>query len=395
MDRRDWTLEPGVTYLNHGSFGPSQKSVQQARREWTERLEAQPMRFFVREMEQHLWDAIECLGSFLGTEAANLAFADNATFAMNVVASSVELLSGDQVLLTDHEYGAVTRIWRERCRQAGAELVVQNLPKSLDDISEVVSRFIEGVTKQTKLIVISHVTSATAAILPVEEICREARRRKIQVCIDGPHAVAMVPLDLSQIDCDYYCASCHKWLSAPFGTGFLYVAPRRQSQIKPAIISWGGSVSGREPCWQDEFFWSGTRDPAGFLAIPEAIRALEQHGLEDFRRSTHAMIRDAAERIIEITNLPPLLSLEGDRYGSMITLPIPGEPSDGAQHGRRDPLQTALWREHGIELPVFTWKRRRFLRVSCHLYNTTAEIDRCAAALSERLPRLDVLDREN
>ncbi|HSG70671.1 MAG TPA: aminotransferase class V-fold PLP-dependent enzyme, partial [Planctomycetaceae bacterium] len=162
MDRSDWTLNDGVTYLNHGSFGPSPKSVQAVRQQWTERLEAQPMRFFVREMEQHLWDALECLGSFLGTEAVNLAFADNATFAMNVVASSVELSPGDQVLLTDHEYGAVTRIWRERCRQSGAELVVQNLPESLDNVSEVVSRFLEGVTKQTKLIVISHVTSATA-----------------------------------------------------------------------------------------------------------------------------------------------------------------------------------------------------------------------------------------
>ncbi|HSG72309.1 MAG TPA: aminotransferase class V-fold PLP-dependent enzyme, partial [Planctomycetaceae bacterium] len=153
--------------------------------------------------------------------------------------------------------------------------------------------------------------------------------------------------------------------------------------------------SGREPCWQDEYFWSGTRDPAGFLAIPEAIRVLEQHGLEDFRRSTHAMVRDAAERIVAITNLPPLLSLEGDRYGSMITLPIPGAASDGVQHGRRDPLQTALWRDHGIELPVFTWKRQRYLRVSCHLYNTPQDIDHLIEALTRLIPRLAELDREN
>lgn len=386
MDRTDWTIDPEVTYLNHGSFGPSPRRVQEVRRAWMERLETQPMQFLTRDMEPALSEAMEPLARFVGTDPKNLAFVDNATFGMNAVARTLPLSKGDEVLFTDHEYGAVMRTWRERCKETGARIVVQKLPDPLTDRQQLVDRFLEGITERTKMIVISHVTSATAAILPIEQICRAARRMKLPVCIDGPHAVAMTPLNLSELDCDFYCASCHKWLCAPFGTGFLYVAPRWQHRVKPAVVSWGGSISGQDPAWQDEFNWVGTRDVSGFLAIPEAIACLEEHGVGAFREQCRRMAVQAGERIVQLTGMAPLLPVSADWMGTMMTLPLPGEAEEGQQHGRRDPLQVALWERFRIEIPVYTWKGRRFLRVSCHLYNTEEDVDKLESALTTLLP---------
>ena len=387
MDRTDFTLKDGVTYLNHGSFGPSTKRTQLARQRWTERLEQQPMQFLTRDMEPALLDAMIPLAELLGTDPKNLAFVDNATFGMNVVARTIPLSRGDEILLTDHEYGAVMRTWRERCRETGAELVVRRLPDPLVDQQAIVDEFLQGIGERTKIIVISHVTSATAAIFPVKEICRAARKMKIPVCIDGPHAIGMIPVHLDEIDCDFYCASCHKWMSGPFGTGFLYVAPRWQHRVKPAVISWGGSVSGQQPTWQDELNWIGTRDVSGFLAIPEAIRCLEEHGWQRFRDETHEMVREAAQRIEQLTGRGPIVPDDPEWYGSMVALPIPGKIVEGEQHGRRDPLQVALWQKFQIEIPVYTWKRQRYIRVSAHLYNNEEDVNRLEEALKELLPQ--------
>eukprot|EP00913_Durusdinium_trenchii_P028442 g26670.t1 len=173
------------------------------------------MNFFVRQMEGYLDDACESLAEFVGASAGDICFVDNATFGMNIVASSTPLQPGDEVLLTDHEYGAVTRIWRRACKNSGAELTTARLPFPLTTHADVVDTVMNSVSDKTKMIVVSHVTSPTAVTLPVAEICRRARERGIQTCIDGPHALAMLPIDFKTIDCDYYTASCHKWLCAP------------------------------------------------------------------------------------------------------------------------------------------------------------------------------------
>jgi isopenicillin-N epimerase len=380
--RDEWTIADGVTYLNHGSFGPSPRAVQEARAAWSARLERQPMQFFVRDLERELDAAAARLGELVGADPRDLIFVDNATAGMNVVAANVDLSADDEVLLTDHEYGAVVRIWREACRRAGAQLVVRSLPDPLNSADELVETFLGGITDRTKLIVVSHVTSPTAAILPVAAICRGARARGVPVCVDGPHAVAMVPLDLRQIDCDFYAASCHKWLSAPFGSGFLYVARRRQPGLKPVVMSWGGSISGRPASWKDEFNWSGTRDPAAFLAVPAAIEFLECHGLENFRRETHELAAAAWRRISEFTGLEPLVPDSRDWYGSMVSLPLPAAVVEAGHPAQPDPLQAALWEQFRIEAPVMRWQGRRLLRVSCHLYNGRSDLDRLLAALA-------------
>ena len=189
------------------------------------------------------------------------------------------------------------------------------------------------VTPRTRLIVVSHVTSPTAIIVPIAEICRRARAAGIAVCVDGPHAPAMIPIDLTSLDCDYYTASCHKWLSAPFGSGFLYVHPRAQSGVRPAIVSWGRTPAGEAPSWRDEFHWTGTRDPAAVLSIPAAIDFFESLGPAEFRRRTHALARHLREQITSLTGLPPLTPDSEACYASMVAVPLPA--------GAAQPLQDA------------------------------------------------------
>ncbi|MBW3541864.1 MAG: aminotransferase class V-fold PLP-dependent enzyme [Planctomycetes bacterium] len=386
-----WSLPDDVAYLNHGSFGPSPLVVQGVRRRWSEELESQPMDFFVRRLEEHLDQAAERLGRFVGASRDELAFVENATAGMNVVAASTPLAAGDEVLLTDHEYGAVARLWRMRCAAAGARVVTATLPLPWDDEEQLLDALFAAVTERTRLIVVRHVTSPTALVLPVAAICRRARSAGVAVCVDGPHAVAMLPLDISRIDCDFYTASCHKWLSAPFGSGFLYVARRRWKDVKPAVVSWGGSVSGRPASWKDEFNWVGTRDPAAFLAVPAAIDFLEETGLETFREHAWRLLARAREAIVPLTGHEPLGS-PGTERPTMLSFPLPPLEDDEppVPPGRPDPLQQRLWSERRIEVPVTRWSGRRLLRVSCHLYNTEADIDRLAEALRAELPRSTV-----
>ncbi len=370
-----WSLDPFTTYLNHGSFGPSPRVVQAARAKFTARLESQPMDFFLRELPPLLDEVRRQLGEFLHAPAADLTLIDNATFAMNVVAESFALSPGDEVLLNDHEYGAVMRIWERACRRSGASMVQATIGVPISSPEEIVEQIFRSATARTRLIVVSHITSPTAIIFPVEAVCREARRRGIAVCIDGPHAPGMIHVDLTKLDCDFYAASCHKWLAAPFGSGFLYVHPRRQAAIEPIALSWGRAPNYRPKEWCDEFLWAGTRDPAPFLAIPRAIDFLASVGWQAFREETHALAGYARQRLTDWAGNGVLTPDSADWYGAMVAVPIaPGECQ---------PLQDALWSEHRIEVPIVPWNGRRLVRISCHLYNDREEIDRLMAALEK------------
>lgn len=373
--RQEWRLREGVTFLNHGSFGPSPRPVLEARRAWIERLESDPMDFFVRQQETHLRDALAALGSFVGTSSGNLVFLPNATSAMNVVARSLPLAPGDEVVCTAHEYGAVLRLWQRTCERAGARVVVQPIGEPIESSEQVVRDVMAGVTDRTRLLVFSHVTSATAMTLPAQALCRAARQAGVPVCIDGPHAIGMVDCELDQLDCDFYTASCHKWLSAPFGAGFLYVHPRAQQQIEPLVVSWGQPLAGGTGSWQDEFSWSGTGDPTPYLAVPAAIDFLQRVGLAAFRQRTHELAKYARERAAEISRRPALYPDDVAWYGSMVALPL--EPQD------LERLRRELWERYHIEVAWHEWNGAPLLRVSCHLYNTRDDVDRLFTALGE------------
>ena len=396
--RSCWSIPEDVTYLNHGSFGPAPRVVQECREEWSRRLERQPMDFYLREMEPALDQAMETLARFVGADPRDMVFVDNATVAMNIVAASIPLKAGDEVLLNDHEYGAVFRIWRHRCDQTGARLVTARLgameapgdshqepvvPGQIRNQADVIQPIFDCVTERTKLIVISHITSPSAIVFPVAEVCQKARALGIPVCIDGPHAIAMQSVNLRQIDCDYYCASLHKWLSAPCGSGFLYVKRRRQPELQAHMTSWGRSLGGRPERWQDHLNWLGTRDPAPFLAVPSAIEFLEQVGIEGFRLWTHDLAQTARKKLESHFGQQALLPDSLEWYGSMIAVPLPDSSYKKPKPNSKHPLQQGLRVQFRIEAPVMEYSGHFFLRVSCHLYNSVDDIDRLIQAIGE------------
>lgn len=347
----------------------------EARQKWLDVVQSNPMDFFVRKYGEHLEHVRQRLSRYVGAPAGDLAFVANATVGMNTVAASVNLHPGDEVLLNDHEYGAVIRIWQRACQRAGAKLIVQPIPVPLQSPAQVVDALVSGMTPRTKLVVFSHITSATAIIFPAETLCQEARRRGIAVCIDGPHAIAMRPLNTAALDCDYYLASCHKWLSAPIGCGFMYVHPRAQPTFQPAVLSWGRLPDERGLRWNYELEWAGTHDPAATLAIPAAMDFLDAVGLDAFRDYTHRIAKYAREKITELAGFEPLTPDSLDCYGSMVAMQMPD--------GEAMPLQTALWEKYRIESLILNWNNRRLLRVSCHVYTSEEDIERLTVALRE------------
>lgn len=403
--RAAWSIPDDVVYLNHGSFGATPVVVQQAREEWSRRLARQPMDFFLKQMEPALDAAAAALGKFIGADPRDLVLVDNATVAMNIVAENVSLAAGDEVILNDHEYGAVMRIWRQKCDEVGARLVIVRLG-DVDDSrnsfesdsvrmtrltqpADVTEPIMNAVTDRTKLIIVSHVTSPSAIVFPVAEICRRAKSLGIPVCVDGPHAVAMQDIDLRKIDCDFYCASLHKWMSAPFGAGFLFVRRVRQPTLRGHMTSWGRSLGGFPARWQDQLNWLGTRDPASLLAVPAAIQFLEKVGLRQFRERTHDLARVARLKLELFFGQAAWVPDVPAWYGSMATIPLPSHIAKKRKPNAMHPLQRSLREEFQIEVPITECRGTSLMRVSCYLYNTQSDLDRLMAALEELIPAND------
>jgi isopenicillin-N epimerase len=338
------------------------------------------MDFLVRQLEPAWHAARRRLAQFVQCDEADLIFVENATAGMNIVASSFSLQPDDEVLLTDHEYGAVLRIWQRKCHEAGAAPPkIVSLPDPVTEVQEVVDVVAAAVTPRARLLVVSHITSPTAVILPVQPLVALAKSRGVAVCVDGPHALLQTPVNLRDLQADFYTASCHKWLCAPLGSGFLYVDKPRQVRVRPPMLSWGRIHPEDRTVWSDEFVWSGTRDNSAYLSIPAAIDFFSPLGQAAFQRHTHELARYARQQLVGLTGLTPLVPDEPAWYGSMAHVPLPS--------GDRRRLQDALWHEHGIEVPIIQWNGRRFVRVSCHLYNDREQIDRLVQALHGLLQR--------
>ena len=336
------------------------------------------MHFFLREYEQELDRVRDRLAAFLSTSRSNLVLVDHATYGMNVVANSFPLSSGDNVLLNNHEYGAVHRIWQRACQRRSAEVKVAALPKQFECREQIVDCLLSACNDRTRLVVFSHITSPTALVLPVAELASAFQARGISVCIDGPHAPAQVDLNLSEIECDFYTASCHKWLSAALGSGFLFVHPRWHECVEPLVKSWGRLLPATPISWDEEFTWSGTRDPSNWLTIPTAIDFLsDQVGLDDFRARTSYLAAQAERLLCEEFGTTPMANRSDGWYASMAHVPLPA--------GDFSHLQQALWDEYQIEVPIIYFDHCWYIRVSCHLYTSTKHLETLTFALRKLL----------
>jgi len=369
-------LDPTIVFLNHGSFGATPRPVFEAYQQWQRELERQPVEFLGRRFATLMREARAALAAYIHTDPANVVYVPNATTALNIVARSLPLCPGDEILTTDHEYGAMERMWRFIARKTGAVYKQQAIPVPVTTPEDFVARFWAGVTPRTRVIFLSHITSPTALIFPVREICQRAREADIRSIIDGAHTIGQIPLDVKAIGADFYTANLHKWLCCPKGSAFLYARREAQHLVEPLIVSWGyeAEMPG-ESRFVDEQEWTGTRDIAAYLTTPVAIRFFEEHRWDAVRAQCHELARRARARITALTGLPPLSPDSPEWYAQMVTLPLPA--CDAAQ------LKARLYDEYRIEVPIVVWQKRPHIRVSIQAYNTAEDIARLVDALAK------------
>ena len=388
-----WRLDPSVTYLNHGSFGACPEPVLQAQQAWRDRMERQPVAFLDRALPGLLDEVRARLAPFLGADAEGIAWVPNATTGVNAVLRSLRFRPGDEILTTDHEYNATLNTVAAVASRDGARVVIARLPFPAVGSDAVADAVLAGVTPRTRLVVLSHVTSPTALVLPVERLVPALRERGVETLVDGAHAPGMVPLDLEAMGVAYYTGNAHKWLCAPKGSGFLWVRSDRREAIRPTITSHGANDRRRDRArYLLEFDWVGTADPTPYLSIPVALDAMgsmDPGGWPAVMAANHELAVAASRHLASVLRQPR--AAPEDMLGSMAAVPLPGPASDDrAKH-----LQSQLV-EARIEAPVVAWPvpaargdidrpELVLVRVSAQRYVELEDVERLGARLQDML----------
>ena len=391
--RRDWSeawdLEPGVTLLNHGSYGACPRAVLDAQHEWRRRLERNPVGFFLRRYFKAAEEAREALGAFLGAKAEDLALVANASSAVNAVLRSLALSPGDEILLTDVTYPACRNAADYVAARSGAKVVIAEIPFPCTSADALVDAILEKVTPRTRLALLDHITSASAIVLPIKALVDALEARGVDTLVDGAHAPGQVALDLDALGAAYSTGNCHKWLCSPKGAAYLHVRRDRQERVRPLTLSHGATLDTTGTSrFRLEFDWQGTFDPSAHLTLPFALEhmaSLLEGGWPAIRDRNHRLALAARDLIGPALGVdtPPVPDA---MLGCMAAFPLPSEPPPLPLGPRGlDPLAHWLWDTHKLCLPVgpMPHGRGRFLRVSAQLYNRLEDYERLAEVLSE------------
>ncbi len=379
--RAHWLLDPDVIFLNHGSFGACPQPVLLAQQAWRDRLERQPLKFLGREIEGLLDTARQALAAFVGANPAHLALVPNATTGVNAVLRSLPFQPGDQLLTTNQEYNACRNALNFVAERWGAEVVVADIPFPLTGPDQIRQAVLQKVTACTRLVLIDHVISQTAVVLPIADLVADLTAQGVDTLVDGAHAPGMIPLQLEQIGAAYYTGNCHKWLCAPKGAAFLYVRGDRQSQIHPLVISHGANDPRLERSrFHLEFDWMGTDDPTAYLAVPTALEfmgALLPGGWPALMQHNHQLAIAARHHLCDRLHIS--LPCPDSMVGAMASIPLP--------EGNASQLYQTLVEQFSIEVPIipFPQNPHRLVRISAQIYNSLEEYHVLAKVLSQLL----------
>ncbi len=387
-----WNLDPTICYLTHGTFGACPEAVLAHQRALRDRMEAEAVRFLDLELPGLLDEARAEIGRFLGADPEGLAFVPNATVGVNTVLQSLRFEPGDELLANDHEYNATLNAMRAVADRAGARVVVARIPFPIRDTGQALEAILGAVTSRTRLVVVSHVTSPTALILPVEELVAALAERGIDTLVDGAHAPGMVPLNVDQLGVAYWTGNGHKWLCGPKGVAVLWVRADRRDRIHPIVVSHGANspIVDRSR-FRLEFDWTGTPDPTAYLALPAAINwmAALPGGWPAIMAANHELALAGRDRLAAALGIDP--PAPDSMLGSMAALPLAAVRDEAAANT----LGRLLLDEDGIEVPIGPWPVRAaradgavpriVIRISAQRYNEPADYERLASVLVRRL----------
>jgi len=370
---KDWfLLDPDITFLNHGSYGACSKPVFKEYQDWQQKLENQPVQFMTNQVYSAMEKSRKSLSQFVGCDDEELVFFQNPTTAVTNVIYNLDLKPGDEVLMSNHEYGALVRAWNIWGKKTGVNIIQQDISMPVTTKENFIENFCTGITDQTKVIFLSHITSSTALIFPIEKIIKLAKEQNILTIIDGAHVPAHIPLNIHELGCDFYIGACHKWLCAPKGSSFLFVKKDHQDWVKPVVVSWGKDGDDPTPSeFIQNFQWQGTRDMSAFLTIPTAINFYIKE-IKPYQESCKKIIQDTCSEFQSILNTEPIFAGR-EWLAQLVAHPLPkNRPSN---------LKKRLWEEYQIEIPVFEWNRQEFVRISIQVYNTQKDVDLLMSAL--------------
>ncbi len=373
-------LDPKVVFLNHGSFGATPRPVFAAFQAWQRRLERQPVAFLVAELPDLLAEARVALADYVGAAAADVAFIPNATFGVNMIARSLPLGPGDEVLTTNHEYGACDNVWAFLSQKQGFVYRKQPISLPVQPPEVILEQFWQGITERTRVIFMSHISSATAVTFPVDLICARAREVGILTVIDGAHTVGQISLDMAVIDADFYLSNAHKWLCSPKGSAFMYARREKHHLLEPLVVSWGW---GGDEQWSygsnllDYLQWMGTDDPSAYLTVPAAIAFQAEHQWSAVRQQCHTLLQQAVEEISLLTKMDSPYP-DDSYYHQMAVAPLPPISDLIA-------FKNQFYVQHRVEVPFTEWNGRQFVRISVQGYNSAADIAALLRALKNSL----------
>jgi len=364
-------LNREIFFLNHGSYGATPRVVIDVMRQWQNYMEYEPVQFLSNSLLNYLNDNIRCLADFVGSDPEDIALVDNATTGVNTVLKSLKYKEGDNIVYMSIGYQAInfTIDYISDYYNFVEKVKIQvDLPI---DMEKVLQDFENAITSKTKICVIDHITSSTAIIFPIKRFIDIAHKMGTLIIIDGAHAIGHVPLNLRELDVDFYTSNCHKWICAPKGTAFLYVNKKHKDNIVPLSISHGYHQK-----FNGKFSWIGTRDFSNWLCIKSSIEFYKSVGMDRWRDYTYKLLREAYTYLTGLWKTKGVLTEFKDEYigqFATIELPPPNQIPGTSDTERCIYIQDKLFQSYRIEIPVMNIQGKIYVRISAQIYNELSD----------------------
>lgn len=382
--KSQFLLTDKITYLNHGSFGACPKPIYNEFQRFQLELETEPTRFIQKSLTGFLKTARESLSTFVGCEASDLFFTPNPTFAVNTVVRSLNLQPNDEILSTNHEYGAMDRTWNFFCKKTGAKYIRQPITLPIVSKEQILEEFWSGYSSKTKVVFINQISSATALIFPVKEICDKAQELGLITIVDGAHVPGHIDLNIQELNPDYYTGTLHKWMLAPKGSSFLYVKKELQEDLDPLVVSWGyESIVPGESQFLDYHEYNGTKDMSAYLCTPTVVQFLQENNWIAVAEKCKQIVLDNYQRFCDLLNTKPICPITDEFLGQMASIPIKTD--------KPNELKEVLYDKYYIQIPVMPLNENIYLRYSINAYNSQEDLDKLYEVLQEIIATTDLI----